>query len=29
LRETLLLRLEDKLRAQGVFQESPRKEGLI
>lgn len=29
LKETLLLRLEDKLRAQGVFQESPQKEGLI
>ncbi|MGQ9693425.1 MAG: cyclic nucleotide-binding domain-containing protein [Thermodesulfobacteriota bacterium] len=29
LKETLLLRLEDKLRAQGVFQETPPKEGLI
>lgn len=29
LKETLLLRLEDKLRVQGVFQESPQKEGLI
>ncbi len=29
LREIMLLRLEDKLRAQGVFQESPGKEGLI
>lgn len=29
LKEILLLRLEDKLRAQGVFQETPPKEGLI
>lgn len=29
LKETLLLRLEDKLRIQNVFQESPRKESLI
>lgn len=29
LKETLLLRLEDKLKSLGIFQESPEKEGLV